>query len=90
MHVITSLMLLLMAMRLTVSTCYIIRNYLTDDDDDAMMRQRRQLYAQGNVISRGSHMRSVELKKMLFITFCTPMNVNMPVMMELQCTECAS
>ena len=50
---------------------HIICNDLTDDDD--MMRQRRQLYAQGNVISRRFHMCSVEVYNMLFRTFCTPM-----------------
>ena len=50
---------------------HIICNDLTDDDD--MMRQRRQLYAQGNVISRRFHMCSVEVKNMLFRTFCTPL-----------------
>ena len=50
---------------------HIICNDLSDDDN--MMRQRRQLYAQGSVISRRFHMCSVEVKKMLFRTFCTPM-----------------
>ena len=42
-------------------------------DDKAMMRQRRHLYAQGNVISRSFHMRSIAVKNTLFRTFCTPM-----------------
>ena len=44
---------------------------LSDDDD--MMRQRRQLYAQGNVLSRRFHMCSLEVKNVLFRTFCTPL-----------------
>ena len=39
-------------------------------DDDDMMRQRRQLYAQGNVLSRRFHMCSLEVKNVLFHTFC--------------------
>ena len=51
--------------------CQIICNDISDDDD--MMMQRRQLYAQGNVISRRFHMCSIDVKNMLFRTFCTPM-----------------
>ena len=39
---------------------HIICNDMSDDDD--MMRQRRQLYVQGNVISRRFHMCSLEVK----------------------------
>ena len=42
-------------------------------DDDDMMRQRRQLYAQGNVLSRRFHMCSLEVKNVLVRTFCTPL-----------------
>ena len=42
-------------------------------DDDDMMRQRRQLYAQGNVLSRRFHMCSLEVNNVLFRTFCTPL-----------------
>ena len=38
-----------------------------------MMRQRRQLYALGNVLSRRFHMCSIEVKNTLFRSFCTPM-----------------
>ena len=44
---------------------------MTDDAD--MMRQRRQLYALGNVLSRRFHMCSIEVKNTLFRSFCTPM-----------------
>ena len=50
---------------------HIICNDMSDDDD--MMRQRRQLYAQGNVLSRCFHMCSLEVKNVLFRTFCTPL-----------------
>ena len=50
---------------------HIICNDMTDDED--MMRQRRQLYAQGNVLSRRFYMCSLEVKNVLFRTFCTPM-----------------
>ena len=50
---------------------HIICNDMSDDDD--MMRQRRQLYAQGNVLSRRFHMCSPEVKNVLFRTFCTPL-----------------
>ena len=50
---------------------HIICNDMSDDDD--MMRQRRQLYAQGNVLSRRFHMCSLEVKNVLFRTFCTPL-----------------
>ena len=50
---------------------HIICNDMSDDDD--MMRQRRQLYAQGNVLSRHFHMCSPEVKNVLFRTFCTPL-----------------
>ena len=49
---------------------HIICNDKSDDDD--MMRQRRHLYAQGNVLSRRFHMCSLEVKNVLFRTFCTP------------------
>ena len=54
---------------------HIICNDMSDDDD--MMRQRRQLYAQGNVLSRRFHMCSLEVKNVLFRTFalpCTPVS----------------
>ena len=51
---------------------HIICNDNMSDDDD-MMRQRRQLYAQGNVLSRRFHMCSLEVKNVLFRTFCTPL-----------------
>ena len=38
-----------------------------------MMRQIRQLYALGNVLSRRFHMCSIEVKNTLFRSFCTPM-----------------
>ena len=50
---------------------HIICNDMSDDDD--MMRQRRQLYAHGNVLSRRFHMCSLEVKNVLFRTFCTPL-----------------
>ena len=50
---------------------HIICNDMSDDDD--MMRQRRQLYAQGNALSRRFHMCSLEVKNVLFRTFCTPL-----------------
>ena len=60
----------------------IICNDMSDDDDD-MIRQRRQLYAQGyadcveyiqfNVLSRRFHVCSLEVKKVVFRTFCTPL-----------------
>ena len=50
---------------------HVIANDMTDDAD--MMRQRRQLYALGNVLSRRFHMCSIEVKNTLFRSFCTPM-----------------
>ena len=50
---------------------HVITNDMTDDAD--MMRQRRQLYALGNVLSRRFHMCSIEVKNTLFRLFCTPM-----------------
>ena len=50
---------------------HVITNDMTDDAD--MMRQRRQLYALGNVLSRRFHMCSIEVKNTLFRSFCTPM-----------------
>ena len=50
---------------------HIICSDLSDDED--MMRQRRYLYAQGNVLSRSFHMCSIDVKNTLFRTFCTPM-----------------
>ena len=58
---------------------HIICNDLTDDND--MMRQRRQLYAQGNVISRRFHMCPVEVNNMLFRIFCY--YVYVPIMVEV-------
>ena len=52
---------------------HIICSDLSDEAD--MMRQRRHLYAQGNVISRSFHMCSIAVKDTLFRTFCTPMYV---------------
>ena len=48
---------------------HIICNDTSDDDD--MMRQKRQLYDQGNVLSRRFHI-SLEVKN-VFRTFCTPL-----------------
>ena len=50
---------------------HVITNDMSDDAD--MMRQRRQLYALGNVLSRRFHMCSIEVKNTLFRSFCTPM-----------------
>ena len=50
---------------------HIICNDMSDDDD--MMRQRRHLYAQGNVLSRRFHMCSLEVKNVLLRTFFTPL-----------------
>ena len=50
---------------------HIICSDLSDDED--MMRQRRYLYAQGNVLYRSFHMCSIDVKNTLFRTFCTPM-----------------
>ena len=50
---------------------HVIANAMTDDADK--MRQRRQLYALGNVLSRRFHMCSIEVKNTLFRSFCTPM-----------------
>ena len=50
---------------------HVIANDMTDDDD--MMRQRRQLYALDNALSRRFHMCSIEVKNTLFRSFCTPM-----------------
>ena len=50
---------------------HVIANDMTDYAD--MMRQRRQLYALGNVLSRRFHMCSIEVKNTLFRSFCTPM-----------------
>ena len=55
---------------------HIICNDMSDDDDaddKIMMRQRRQLDAQGNGLSRRFHMCSLEVKNVLFRTFCTPL-----------------
>ena len=49
---------------------HIICSDLSDDED--MIRQRRYLYAQGNVLSRRFHMCSINVKNTLFRTFCTP------------------
>ena len=43
---------------------HVITNDMTDDAD--MMRQRRQLYALGNVLSRRFHMCSIEVKILCF------------------------
>ena len=51
---------------------HVMANDMTDDAD--MMRQRRQIYALGNVLSRRFHiMCSIEVKNTLFRSFCTPM-----------------
>ena len=50
---------------------HMICSDLSDDGD--MMRQRRHLYAQGNVISRSFHMCLITVKNTLFHTFCSPM-----------------
>ena len=46
-------------------------SHMTDDAD--VMRQRRQLYALGNALSRRFHMCSIEVKNSLFRPFCTRM-----------------
>ena len=50
---------------------HIITNTLRDDKD--ILRQRRVLYAQGNMLVRKFHMCSVEVKIQLFRTYCTPL-----------------
>ena len=42
-------------------------------DDLDIQRQRKKVYAQGNSILRKFHMCSVEVKVLLFKTFCTPL-----------------
>ena len=43
---------------------HIICSDLSDDED--MMRQRRYLYAKGNVLSRSFHMCSIDVKNTLY------------------------
>ena len=50
---------------------HVIANDMTDDAD--MMRQRRQLYALGNVLSMRFHMCPIEVNNTLFRSFFTPM-----------------
>ena len=55
---------------------HVISNDMTDGAD--MMRQRRLLYALGNVLSRRFHsyiMCSIEVKNTFFHSFCTPMYI---------------
>ena len=52
---------------------HVIANDMTDDADT--MRQRRQLYALGSVLSRRFHMCSIDVKNILFRSFCTPMYI---------------
>ena len=52
---------------------HIISNELSDDCD--IMRQRRQLYMQGNELSRRFHMCSVGVKNELFRSLCTNMYI---------------
>ena len=47
-----------------------LKSDLTDDLDIA--RQRRQLYAQGNMLLRRFHMCSLEVKIKLFQSHCAP------------------
>ena len=42
-------------------------------DDLDILRQRRQLYIQGNMLVRRFHMCSVDVKTKLFRTYCTPL-----------------
>ena len=50
-------------------------HFITDDlsDDRDTERQRRSLYAQGNMLIRKLHMCSENVKVRLFKTFCSPM-----------------
>ena len=66
---------------------HVIANDMTDYAD--MMRQRRQLYALGNVLSRRFHMCSIEVKNTLFRSFCTHVGLYLPVMVEFFCTKYA-
>ena len=50
---------------------HIISNDLSDDKD--IYRQRRKLYAQGNMLCRKFSMCSVPVKISLFKSFCTPL-----------------
>ena len=50
---------------------HIICNDMKDDLD--ILRQRRQLYIQGNMLVRRFHMCSVDVKTKLFRTYCTPL-----------------
>ena len=50
---------------------HIINEKMEDDDD--MLRQRRMLYVQANVLVRKFHYCSVEVKVNLFRAYCTPM-----------------
>lgn len=52
---------------------YIICNDLRDDLD--IERQRRKLYTQGNLLLRRFHMCSIEVKRTLFNSYCTPLYV---------------
>ena len=52
---------------------YIVHFICSDlSDDEYIMRQRRHLYAQGNVISRSFHMCSIAVKNTLFRTSVLP------------------
>ena len=51
---------------------HIITDKLYDDDDD-MLRQRRMLYAQANMLSRKFYWCSTDGKINLFKTYCTPL-----------------
>ena len=50
---------------------HILTNNGTDDLD--IQRQRKKIYAQGNSILRKFHMCSIEVKVVLFKTYCTPL-----------------
>ena len=52
---------------------HVITNDMTDDAD--MMRQIRQLYALGNVLSRRFHMCSIEVKNTQFVSLVLYTNV---------------
>ena len=50
---------------------HILTNTLRNDKD--ILRQRRVLYAQGNILVKKFHMCNIEVKIQLFRTYCTPL-----------------
>ena len=58
-----------------VSHVKYLDHFISNDgiDDLDIMRQRRQLYVQGNMLTRRFHMCSLDVKNTLFRTFCTPL-----------------